>query len=831
MSESSETAFGGRRAIPRNTSNAAENDPPTVELQGLVPRGFNPQDYLNVMNVHLFKERWDSNKVDHHTDKYSNNQLIVRRGQSFYVQIDFNRPYDPRRDFFRVEYVIVSNLVFLKVAQGLLRPCPHAFSFHSKTVDTRLSSLSQAAVPMPPALPHASRCHGRYPQENKGTYIPVPVVSELQSGKWGAKVVMKEDRSVRLSVQSSPDCIVGKFRMYVAVWTPYGVIRTTRNPETDTYILFNPWCEEDAVYLDNEKEREEYVLNDIGVIFYGDFNDIKSRSWSYGQFEEGILDTCLYVMDRANMDLSGRGNPIKVSRVGSAMINAKDDEGVIAGSWDNVYAYGVPPSAWTGSVDILLEYKSSQKPVRYGQCWVFAGVFNTFLRCLGIPARVVTNYFSAHDNDANLQLDIFLEEDGNVNSKLTKDSVWNYHCWNEAWMTRPDLPVGFGGWQVVDSTPQENSDGMYRCGPASVQAIKHGHVCFQFDAPFVFAEVNSDLVYITAKKDGTHVVETLDTTHIGKLIVTKEIGGDGIKDITDTYKFQEGQEEERLALETALMYGAKKARNTEGVLKSRSDVHMNFEVENAVLGRDLKVIITFRNNGSTRYTVAAYLSGNISFYTGVSKAEFKNETFNVTLEPLSFKREEVLIGAGEYMGQLLEQAFLHFFVTARVNETRDVLAKQKSIVLTVPKVIIKRAEKGPKVHVLTQVNQSKNTFCGEAPEHGGLGGWTPGFLILPGQLWVRGAQVVGSDMVVTVEFTNPLKETLRNAWIRLDGPGVTKPLRRMFREIRPNATVQWEELCRPWVSGPRKLIASLTSDSLRHVYGELNLQIQRRPSM
>lgn len=49
----------------------------------------------------------------------------------------------------------------------------------------------------------------------------------------------------------------------------------------------------------------------------------------------------------------------------------------------------------------------------------------------------------------------------------------------------------------------------------------------------------------------------------------------------------------------------------------------------------------------------------------------------------------MLIGAGEYMGQLLEQAFLHFFVTARVNETRDVLAKQKSIALTVPKVIIK----------------------------------------------------------------------------------------------------------------------------------------------
>ncbi|KAM7099810.1 coagulation factor XIII A chain isoform 1-T2 [Molossus nigricans] len=732
MSETRTTTFGGRRAVPPNNSNAEENNPPTVELQGLVPRGVNLQDYLHVTSVHLFKEQWDANKVDHHTDKYNNNNLIVRRGQSFYIQIDFNRAYDPRKDLFRVEYVI-----------------------------------------------------GRYPQENKGTYIPVPILSELRSGKWGAKVIMRQDRSVRLSIQSSPECIVGKFRMYVAIWTPYGILRTSRDPETDTYILFNPWCEEDAVYLDNDKEREEYVLNDVGVIFHGNASNVKTRSWSYGQFENGILDACLHLMDKAQMDLSGRGNPVKVSRVGSAMVNSKDDDGVIVGSWDNIYEYGVPPSAWTGSIDILLEYHSSKNPVRYGQCWVFAGVFNTFLRCLGIPARVVTNYFSAHDNNANLQMDIFLEEDGNVNSKLTKDSVWNYHCWNEAWMTRPDLPVGFGGWQAVDSTPQENSDGMYRCGPASVQAIKHGHVCFQFDAPFVFAEVNSDLVYITAKKDGTHVVEAVDTTHIGKLIVTKETGGDGMKDITDTYKFQEGQKEERLALETALMYGVKKPLNTEGVAKPRSDVTMDFEVANAVLGKDFKVTITFQNNSPNSYTITAYLSGNVTFYTGVSKEEFKKETFDVALEPMSSKKEEVLVRAGEYMGQLLEQASLHFFVTARVEETRDILAKQKSTVLTIPKVIIK----------------------------------------------VRGPQMVGSDMVVTVEFTNPLQEPLRNVWMRLDGPGVVKPMTKLFREIQPNSTVQWEEVSRPWVSGPRKLIASMTSDSLRHVYGELDLQIQRRPSV
>lgn len=55
-----------------------------------------------------------------------------------------------------------------------------------------------------------------------------------------------------------------------------------------------------------------------------------------------------------------------------------------------------------------------------------------------------------------------------------------------------------------------------------------------------YLQVNSDLIYITAKKDGTHVIEAVDTRHIGRLIVTKQIGGDGISDITDTYKFQEG---------------------------------------------------------------------------------------------------------------------------------------------------------------------------------------------------------------------------------------------------------------------------------------------------
>lgn len=58
-------------------------------------------------------------------------------------------------------------------------------------------------------------------------------------------------------------------------------------------------------------------------------------------------------------------------------------------------------------------------------------------------------------------------------------------------MTRPDLPAGYGGWQVVDATPQEPSQGSYRCGPTSVAAVRNGQVELKFDTPFVFAEVSA----------------------------------------------------------------------------------------------------------------------------------------------------------------------------------------------------------------------------------------------------------------------------------------------------------------------------------------------------
>lgn len=39
----------------------------------------------------------------------------------------------------------------------------------------------------------------------------------------------------------------------------------------------------------------------------------------------------------------------------------------------------------------------------------------------------------------------------------------NFHVWNDCWMARHDLPKGYGGWQAIDATPQETSEGFFHC--------------------------------------------------------------------------------------------------------------------------------------------------------------------------------------------------------------------------------------------------------------------------------------------------------------------------------------------------------------------------------
>uniref|UniRef100_A0A8C2XPT6 protein-glutamine gamma-glutamyltransferase n=1 Tax=Cyclopterus lumpus TaxID=8103 RepID=A0A8C2XPT6_CYCLU len=665
--------------LPTSNFNDDEDDFQEFEAfdNDLTPRGFAPAGgSLAVQNVDMLRQR---NSPKHFTNEYDIENLVVRRGQQFMMQVTFNRPLADGDDF-QVEFLIGSN-----------------------------------------------------PTASKGSLVVV-TFGDRKGGPWEGEIVEHQGESVILGITPTANAIVGKFRTYVAVVAGSGMQRTKRDTSTDLYVLFNAWCAEDAVFLANESERREYVLNDYGVIYQGSLGSVVNRDWIYGQFERGVLDACIHILDASRMPIYDRGNVIKLVRKGSAMINAQDDSGVLVGNWSNDYSMGQSPTSWTGSVKILLQYANTGVSVSYAQCWVFAGVFNTFLRALGVPSRVVTNFSSAHDNTGNLKTDLIFKEDGTPDERNTRDSIWNYHCWNEVWITRQDLPSGFEGWQVVDATPQETSDGHFRCGPASVKAIKEGLLCHPYDAGFVFAEVNSDLVFHKRDRFGTLTPYRVETDLIGLAVYTKALNGNSPVDVTLNYKYPEGSTEDTATMTRAEEYGCE--RDHSEIPDNPLSVSIHAEQVphlSVLLGQDVSLQVNFTNRSISEKTIKAHLAGSIVFYTGVTSNRFKNHEFSVTVPGTETITQVIPVPSQEYTPHLGSQVSLNFIVTGKSEE--DSVTGIKVLNLLTPNLTVQ----------------------------------------------LSGRSRVRHMMYMTVSFTNPFNFSLGNVYMAMEGPGMMSYRRRYYK--------------------------------------------------
>ncbi|KAL0966346.1 hypothetical protein UPYG_G00294140 [Umbra pygmaea] len=675
---------------------------------------------LTVCSVNLLSLKTGQNRLEHHTDLYHGNELIIRRGQTFQIEIDLSRPFNSSTDKLHLD-------------------------------------LKTGPVPM----------------VSKNTHVIIALVEELLDEGWEAKLVEQNGNRIKLSVNSDPKAMIGQYKLTVTVMSPNGEAATPHDPCKDITVLFNPWCEDDTVYMDDEDERKEYVLNDTGRLYYGTEKQIGARTWNYGQFHEGILEACLYVLEKSEMPPSARGDPINVVRVISAMINSPDDNGVLAGNWSGDYAGGVSPTAWNSSVDILNKYHSQGgMPVKYGQCWVFSGVTTTVLRCLGVPCRSVTNFQSAHDTDVSLTTDVYFDEKMKLIDNLNADSVWNFHVWNDCWLARPDLPPGMGGWQAVDSTPQETSQGTFRCGPASVTAIRTGQVYFKYDTPFVFAEVNSDKIYWQRNPNGTFSQIHSEKKAVGHCISTKAVGSDERVDITYLYKHSEGSEEERIAVETACRYGTRPDTYSTAKVEDVK-VEVKVEGEGPRMGADAQLSIVVTNLSSQPRRATLHSQVAVMYYTGVMKGTVKKDTLTVELMPNEVKTMDWVLPYQSYQDQLVDQAALMLTLSGRVTETQQVLATQTSFRLRTPDLKIQGV--------------------GEA--------------------------VVGKEMGAKITFTNPLPRTLKGVVFRVEGLGLQKVHEVVVGDVGNHATVTVTEHFIPTLAGHRKLVAALDCKQLTQVHG------------
>nr|XP_033789683.1 protein-glutamine gamma-glutamyltransferase 4 [Geotrypetes seraphini] len=669
---------------------------------------------LEVAEVDFLKQE---NAPLHHTTGYAHTSLIVRRGQEFIIKLNLSRELKDNET--------------LTLQFGL----------------------------------------GEKPSQANESLVEIDVKSGPDSNRWKAVIYKKSGNECFVKVNSPADAIVGIY--YLSVIMQDNKCHTPKN--NAFYVLFNPWCADDTVFMPDESEKQEYVLNDTGYIYVGSENHISGRPWNYGQFEENVLDSCMFLLDKKKLKASARRDPVVVSRAMSAMVNANDDAGVLTGNWSGKYVNGTSPLSWTGSAAILQKYYKTQKPVNYGQCWVFSGVLTAVMRCLGIPARSITNFASAHDTEGNLKVDIYMNEKGEQLYDRTSDSVWNFHVWNDVWMKRQDLPSGFDGWQAIDATPQEPSEDIFQCGPSPLKAIKTGEVYLLHDSKFIFAEVNADRIYwlvktVDGRENKVQVKE--EKLCIGKCISTKAVGMNTREDITCQYKFEEGSPEERKAMALACSYIQPHgcvSNPTPSPFVSSPAIKVEILGDKTLLpGNPIALNIVINNSSTQVQTVNLIANCKIVTYTGKTEASLASITRTIEVGGQQATAVPLNIPADVYMKTVTSVEDELQFRAHAISETKGTEEKFSETFVI--------AFEYPSIKV-------------EMPETAKL----------------------NKDFICAFTFKNTLKIPMENCKLHVEGLGLFKMATFDQGNLEPGKIFRSKIICAPTKTGEKKIVAKLNS--------------------
>ncbi|XP_023367751.1 protein-glutamine gamma-glutamyltransferase 2 [Otolemur garnettii] len=670
----------------------------------------------------------ETNDRDHHTAELCRERLVVRRGQPFQLKLHFNRKYNASQD----------TLTFTVVT-------------------------------------------GPAPSQELGTKARFSLSEALEETAWSASVV-NQDSALSLKINSPANAPIGLYRLTLEISSSEGsgLVGSSHTLGHFT-LLFNAWCPADSVYLELEEERQEYVLTQQGFIYQGSAKFIKTVPWNFGQFEDSILDTSLMLLDvnpkfvkNASRDCCRRSSPVYVCRVVSNMVNSNDDQGVLQGRWDNKYEDGISPMFWIGSADILRRWKNNGcQPVKYGQCWVFAAVACTVLRCLGIPTRVVTNYNSAHDQNSNLLIEYVRNEMGELQTDKS-EMIWNFHCWVESWMTRPDLQPDYKGWQALDPTPQEKSEGTYCCGPVPVRAIKEGDLKAKYDAPFVFAEVNAEVINWIQKKDGSMHKSTNNSLVVGLHISTKGVGRDNRQDITHEYKYPEGSSEERDVFTKANHINKLSEKEETGVaMRIRVSHSMN-------MGSDFDVFAHISNNTSEDMVCRLLLCALTVSHNGVLGPECGTKNL-VSLSVESFSEKSIPL-------RILYEKYADYMTDSNLIKVRALLVEQAS----------------------NRYLLAERDLYLETPEI---------------KIRILGEPKQNRKLVAEVSLRNPLNVSLMGCSFTVEGAGLIEEQKtvELPNPVGPGEEAKTRVDLLPSQVGLYKLVVNFESDKLRAVKGYRNV--------
>ena len=273
-----------------------------------------------------------------------------------------------------------------------------------------------------------------------------------------------------------------------------------------------------------DEEYHEWTKSDSG----------NWTDWSYDINSSSVATVAMKLLE----DIPPKERtPHRIVRHFTSLCNESNSEfGLIYGMWDpSRFSEGYHPSHWKSSSHILDEYLKNEKPVKFGQCWIFAEVLVSLFRYLNIPSRSLfienarsdkgkdggidigfakkkgrDEYYEYEDYNLNPILDLVnISEDdiGVINSEIADqdiievlevvcksgeiisptdcdlrsyvqngDDMWNFHLFTEVYIPRPDIGKE-SCWNCLDASPltetasKDSYQGQKVLGPCPSDAL------------------------------------------------------------------------------------------------------------------------------------------------------------------------------------------------------------------------------------------------------------------------------------------------------------------------------------------------------------------------
>ncbi|XP_045866169.1 protein 4.2 [Meles meles] len=597
------------------------------------------------------------NNEHHHTKAISSRHLIVRRGQPFTIILHFQAPV----------YAFTSNL-------------------------KKVALIAQT---------------GENPSKANKTQAIFPI-SHLGDQKWwNAAVEDRDDHSWAISVTAPTDAIIGRYSLLLQV---LGKKQLHLGQFT---LLFNPWAREDAVFLKKESQRSEYVLNQNGLIYLGTADCFHAEPWDFGQFESSVINLSLHLLSM-DKQVEEWGNPEHVARILGALLHALKEKSVLPPTKAATAQEGALLSKRRGSVPILWQWVTGQgRPVYDSQAWVFAAVACTVLRCLGIPARVITTFTSAQGTSGRLLVDEYYNEEGLQNGEGQGGRIWIFQTSTECWMTRPALPPGYDGWQILYPCVSNGGGALGSCDLTPVKAVKEGTLSLTPGVSDLFAAVNASCVVWKCREDGALELTNSNTKYVGNNISTKGVGSNRCEDITQNYKYPEGSLQEKEVLEKVQEERTRHEKNS-GIhppsLKTAELLHIFLKVPCSLnLGGEAQYSVKLVNLSDQERAVQLTSAVQAIYYNGIPAAELWKRKQSLML---SSKANSITnnLSFSHFEQSPPENSFLRLTVMATATHSESSLScfAQEDIVICRPHLTIEMPETAEQYQPLKAAVQLHN---------------------------------------------------------------------------------------------------------------------------